>query len=447
VGAAAGMGVLWLASAAHAEAPRAPVHLEIAALSEVSPSAPAAGDPLEGAPVLVREALIRRVLERNPELEAARAGWQAALARPAQAGALMDPMLTYEMAPVSIFSRQVRFGQRIALSQRLPLPGKRSLATQVARAEAEAARGDFQAARLEMALMTSMLFDDLFVAHRALAVNASHQRLLREMRLSAEAQYVVGRASQQDPLSAEVELGMLERDRLMLESEREVMVAQLNGLLHREPHLPLPPPPETLEVSVESPPPLEALMKEALERRPELAGMRARVAGGEAGARLAERERLPDVMVMGEYNSMWMDLPHQFMVGVGVELPVFQARRQAAVDEASAMLRQMKREEARMVDEIRVEVMQARVRLVEAQQVVTLYRSRVLPAVNDQVAAARVGFEAGRNDFQALLEAERNQRAVALSVEEALADVQRRQAELQRALGRLPGLAREEELP
>jgi outer membrane protein TolC len=397
--------------------------------------------------VLERAELILQVLERNPGLEATRAAWRAAQTRPEQVTALEDPMLRYEMAPLSLFSRETNFGQIVELSQRLPFPGKRGLAGEVARAEAEAARGDFESARLRLALMASMLYDDLYVVQRGLAVNAHHEELLREMRRSAEAQYVAGRASQQDSLQAEVELGMLARDRLMLESQREVLVAQLNGMLHRAPHLPLPMPPEKLEVPTEEPPPTEALQDEAVKLRPELAGMRARVGGGEAAVALARRESFPDVMVMGSYSSMWMETPHRFMAGVAVELPLFQGKRRAMVDEARAMLQRMKHEEAQMVDEVRVDVARARTMLVEARKAVALYRDRMVPAANDQVAAARAGFESGRNDFQVLLEAEKNQRGVELRFEEALADVQRRQAELQRALGRVPGLPKEGNLP
>ena len=69
-----------------------------------------------------------------------------------------------------------------------------------------------------------------------------------------------------------------------------------------------------------------------------------------------------------------------------------------------------------------------------------LYASRLLPPARDQVEAARSGFETGRNSFLALIEAERNLRTIHLGYEQALADVSRRTAELERALGRIPGL-------
>jgi len=76
---------------------------------------------------------------------------------------------------------------------------------------------------------------------------------------------------------------------------------------------------------------------------------------------------------------------------------------------------------------------------------VELYRGRLLPALGDQIRAARAGFETGQNSFLTLIEAERNQRSVRLGFEEALTDFYRRRAELDRALGRMPTLGIEED--
>src|SRR5262245_22301048 len=189
---------------------------------------------LADTPHLDRGALIAAVLVRNPDVAAAREGWRGALARYRQATAVGDPMLRYEVAPLSV-TGDARFGQRIALSQTLPFPGKRRLAGEAALEEAEAARGEVAAVRLELAQMASELYDDYFAAARALDINDHHRQLVAELRQSAEAQYTAGRGGQADLLAAEVELGQLERERLGLEAERDLVVAQLNGLLHRAP--------------------------------------------------------------------------------------------------------------------------------------------------------------------------------------------------------------------
>src|SRR5260221_1794511 len=61
-------------------------------------------------PVLDRSAYVRAVLRRNRSIESARQAWRGAIARVRQAGAFEDPMVTLEVAPLSIGSSSARFG-------------------------------------------------------------------------------------------------------------------------------------------------------------------------------------------------------------------------------------------------------------------------------------------------------------------------------------------------
>lgn len=389
--------------------------------------------------VLQRAELVRQVLASNPNAAAAREAWQSALAAIPQRTALEDPTLSYGFAPLSIGS-DVRFGQEIQLSQGLPFPGKRNLRGSIAEAEAEATRGEWHSAQLRLALMASTLFDELFVVDRSLETNAEHLALLSSLEQSAEAQYVAGRASQQDALQAEVELSRVLQDRLALESARERLRAQLNALLHRPPSAQLPSPPKALEQPGRPSKSSEALQEEALRQRPELASLRARLGGSDAAVALAKREYLPDFMLMGSYNNMFMDKPHQFMAGVAVNLPILTGKRRAAIEEAEGERRRLRQEELALLDELRAEVAQALSRLDEAYRSDALLHQRLLPAARDQLAAARAGFEAGKNNFQTLLEAERSLRNIQLQIHESSAAIHTRHAELARALGSVPDL-------
>src|SRR5687768_10396053 len=61
--------------------------------SASAPRAETGDDPFAGVAELSRAALVQQVLERNPNVRAARYAWRAALARYPQATALDDPML------------------------------------------------------------------------------------------------------------------------------------------------------------------------------------------------------------------------------------------------------------------------------------------------------------------------------------------------------------------
>jgi len=396
--------------------------------------------PGEEAGPLDREFLVRAVLEQNPTIEAARRGWQAALQRQPQAAALEDPMLSYSFGPLSIGSDTARYGEVVRLSQRLPFPGTLRLRGEVARAEAEAVQHSYEAVRRRLALMTSLLFDEAYVVERALEINEEHIGLLEEFKRIATVRYAAGLAAQQDPLQAEVEVAHLLHRRVVLSAARKVVSARINALLHRRPEAPLAPPPRSLSPSAPQVLALDRLEEEAVANRPELQASAASVRARRSAVDLKKRAFYPDFELMTSYNSMWNDADHRLMMGVGINLPIRRGRIRAGVAEAEALLAGAESERAGREDEVRSEVRQAAARLEEAQHVVELYRSRLLPASADQVRAARSGFETGRNSFLALIEAEKNQRTVELGHQQSRADFETCRAQLDHALGRVPGL-------
>ena len=389
---------------------------------------------------LERTGFVRAVLERNPTIEAARQAWQATLEFYPQATALDDPLISYNLMPDSLGSDDTRLGQVLRLSQRLPYPGKLRLRGELAEAQTEAARGDYRTVTLRLATIASFLFDDYYVVFRSLAINDEHLRLLEDLKRIATARYEAGTAAQQDPIQAEVEIAHISHRNLVLESEREVLRARLNALLHRRPAAPLPPPPE--ELPLPTPEELNSvdLQSKALSTRPEIQARKAEIRARLTAVELRKLDGRPDFEAMTSYNSMWANPRHRWAVGVGINIPLWRNRIRAGLAEARARLRQAESELKRLEDEVRADVSAARARLLEAHHVIELYRSRLLPATRDQVQAALSGFKTGRSSFLALIEAEQNLLGVELDYERALADQHRRQADLDRAVGRVPGL-------
>ena len=398
-------------------------------------------DATLGGPVLERSVYVRAVLHRNRSIESARQAWRAAIARVRQSGSFDDPMVTLEIAPLSIGQSKASLGYSGMVSQRLPWPGKLPLEESAAKAEADAQRCDYEAARRELALTASLLYDQYFVAARSIEINAHHVELMRSMHDAAIAQFEAGRASAQDPLQAEFELTHMEHDTVILASQRDVTSAQMNELLHRDPQLPLPAPPRDLPLPAQgdltAPSPLD---KEAIDGRPEIASARQHARAQQARADRAEKESYPDVSVSTSYNSMWDTPEHRWMVGLSFNLPVQTGRRHGAVDEANAIRAQYEADAARMSDRARTQVVVARKQLEEAAHVQHIYEARLLPIARQQVDAARAAFVASQAPFVAVIDAEKNLRGVELDQQKGQADYDRRRAELDLALGRIPGL-------
>jgi outer membrane protein TolC len=387
---------------------------------------------------------VKAVLARNPNIESARQAWRGALARVEQTDTFEDPMVDFGLAPLSIGSSQASFGYEVGISQKLPWFGKRSLAASAAAAEAEAAKNDFEAMRRELALTAIGLYGQYFVAVRSIEINGHHTELMRVIHGSATAQFEAGRGSAQDPLQAEGELARMERDNAVLSSQRDAVTAQMNELLHRDPEEPLPPPPRELSLPPEpgarDP---KHLGEEAVSGRPDIAAMRHRARAAQSRADRAGHESYPDVTRATSYNSMW-DMPeHRWMAGVEVSIPLQRERRHAAVDEEAAMRAQFESDARRLEASARTQVFVSLKQLEESRHVLRLFEERLLPIARAQIEAARAGFTTSRNPFMAVVEAERNLRTVELDYQMARAECDRRHAELERALGRIPGISEE----
>jgi outer membrane protein TolC len=390
---------------------------------------------------LDRTAFVRAVLKNNPTVESARQSVVAARARVREVGVLEDPMVEIGVAPLSIISSKAPFGYELAVSQKLPWFGKRSLETATASADAEAAKADYESMRRDLALAAVVLYDQYYVAVRSLEVNAEHVELMRTMQAGALAQLEAGRGSAQDSLQAEAELAHMEHDSVKLLSQRDVTVARMNELLHRSPERPFPPPPKELARATTDELSAKQLEAEAVTASSEIAAAKQHIKAEQAKADRAQRDGYPDFMVSASYNSMW-DMPeHRFMLGLGFNLPVQGARRGGAADEALATRAQFESEVAKLTDGARTRVFVAVKQLQESAHVLELFETRLLPVARDQIEAARTGFTTSRNPFTAVIDAEKSLRSIELEYELARAEYHGRRAELERALGRIPGLA------
>jgi cobalt-zinc-cadmium efflux system outer membrane protein len=407
-------------------------------LSRIQTAPQADEDPLANTPTLSRSALVAAVLERNPSVEAARASWQAALARYPQETALADPMFGYSVRPRSFGSSQVDPANDFALSQALPFPGKLALRGERALAEADAAANAVDVERVQLAALASRLFDEYWLAERALETNTQHLTLLDEAHSVALSRYSAGRGSQQDVLAAETEQAMLSHREIELGAERRVLAERINTLLHRPPQLELPTSPRELTAEPARDLDERGLVAQALEQRPELRARQADVRAREADVSLARREFFPDFTLRAAYEGSWQEDPLKPVVGIEVNVPLQLGRRRAALEEADARLSREKSRLRQLEDRVRLEVTSAIERLRESQHLLHISRERLVPAARDRVAGARAAFASGESTFLELVDAERSLRTAEQAEFEARASLAVRGAELSRALGETP---------
>lgn len=399
-------------------------------------------DVFAGAAELSADRLVAEVLARSPTIAQMTAAASAVAARYPQVTSLEDPMLGAAIGPASIGSRSVDLAYRIEASQRLPYPGKRSLRGENALAEARAADNDVEDTRLQLAESARAAFYDYYLADRALLVNREGLELLQELRKDANARYKADQAPEQDYLLADVEIGRQRERQVALERSREVAIARINTLMHLPPDGRLPPPPKDLKPDAVA---LNAkeLRELALTRRPDLRALANRLESERAALALAEREYKPDFEAVAAYDAFWQPMERDLrpMVGLRMNLPVRNARRQGAVAEAAAKLAQRRAEYDRLADQVNYEVQQAIAQLRESERAAKLYQETILPAARENVRAARAGYAATKIPALSLIEAQRNLIMQRERSYEVIADYFRRQATLERAIGgRVPAV-------
>lgn len=379
--------------------------------------------------------LVAVVKARNPSLQAALASWNAAANKYPQAIALDDPMFQSMYAPATWSSAsKVQASYYFGIAQKIPWSGKRELRGNQANWEATAASFDVGEAQLRLTEAARMAFFDYYLNQREIELNASSREALSRFRDVARSKYEANQVTQQDVLQADVELAQFEQRQIELDQDQIVAVARINTLLHRHPDHPLPAPPLKLPV-VEELPPVAGLREWAVENRPELQALAARVQSERSAAALACKEFYPDFEIMGRYDRFWTDAVQQPQIGLNMNVPLNQSKRHAAVQEALWRVHKMQADYDLAADTIRGEVQSAHARVHGSRRKIAVFESKILPAAQDNLRAAQSGYEAGTVDFLRLIEAQRQILDLREKYQMALADFHRRAAELSRAVG------------
>jgi len=396
--------------------------------------------------VLDLEHVLRRVLERNPTLAAAKATWSAARARARQAGALEDPTLDVMGAPRSFGSSSVASAYRVGVTQAFPLFGQRGPRRRMAEAEAREVAWDLRAVRLDLVHSARMAFLDYWRIGRAIAANRELLGLLPELRRVSLARYSAGLVGQQEPLQVEVELAMLDHEAVIFERERRAAVATLNVLMHESPEAWLAPAPEDLPLPDTSFV-HQDLAPRARALRPEMRAIDARVEASRAGLDLATAERLPQTTLGVAYDRFWTEPELRTTVALSMNLPIGFGRLAAAREEARARLVVGEQLREAVSDSIELQVAVAAARLHEQAHDVQIARERLLPLAERTLRASRASYVANRTDFLTVLNSLRDFRRARLEADESLAMLLAARADLDRALGDLPSALEEETRP
>jgi outer membrane protein TolC len=375
--------------------------------------------------------VLEAVRARNPMLGERRKMAAAATFRPRAESQPEDPMAMLEwwQQPVDFSTVPLM----LTLKQPLPYRSRLQLRREVAEREARGLANEADDTERKVEAEAKRAYFDLVLAERDVEVNGMVRGLLDNLVKLTDAQYRVGKAVQVDLLRAQVELLTTENDGADLERDRQVAIAELNGLLDRPPGAPLGPtstPPKVLDLPSET-----QLATRALSERPAVRRARAALAAAESRARLVRRENYPELSIWTAFmlNVRGVDT---FTVGLSTTLPAFSTVRKRAMSSTAELEAEAARRAlAATQRETEVEVHDALLQLEAAARHVRLHSEKLIPLSELTLQSAQASYQAGRVPFTTVIEAARMVRDHHLDHVKYLVEYERRLADLEQAVG------------
>lgn len=394
------------------------------------------------------DSVVARALVVSPRVRMFDAQASAARARIPPAGAWANPMVMVGIQNLALGKGDVAMPgmgaagpepmtmKMLGVSQTIPYPGKTSLRTRAARAEAEAAEARATAARREIRRDVLGAYYALAEARMLNAIVERQQQLAAAIVPATEARYVSGTTAQADVLKARNEAAALVQERDSLVEEEHAALARLNALLDQASATTL----QGDSLGRDLAPPVSRLSVDSLHAmaqltNPRLVERRAMVAVQTARAELAQRERLPDFDVSLQYGQRDR-LPDMITALVSVPLPIQRGRKQSA--EAAAARLDVTAAEAELradENEIRSDVARLHAALERQRANLDLLDRVILPQARATFSSASTTYQSGRGELLGVLDAMRSLFATETMRVRTIAEYARTLAELEMVTG------------
>ena len=373
--------------------------------------------------------MVRYAYHHHPRLQASQALVGAAASRGQREAALPDPMLELNQG------LRESGNQSLALTQSIPLWGKRGLTRQRADDEVEAARATLHANQLAVERELRRAWIDYAWSQAAEALVGEQLSLLTQLTEQTRRRYETGRSDLPALLRLQNEQARLANEQQALRSQQRAAHSRLASALaidstalgHPVTTLPAPPVP---------PDDAAPLLASLTEHNPQLRALRHQIDARARGQQLAERAGRPDLKLGLEYMRQDMMPRDELALMVGIQLPLQRGRYRAQRAEADALHRashwQLQEQEQRLAADLEI----ALFNLQQAARTVRLYQDSLLPRAEQAMAVTVTAWQAGQASFADLIASQREHLTLALSHQRALADALGYQTDIDALTGR-----------
>lgn len=377
----------------------------------------------------------------NPGLKAAFEAWKAALEKVPQVRSLPDPKFTYTYYISEIETRVGPQKNKYGIAQSFPWPEKLNLKSNAALAAAEAQRQKFESMKRKLFADIKLAWYETYYIAKAIEITEENINLLKQLEGVARTRYTTGGTPFATVIKVQVELGKLENQRRSLKDMTQAVTAKLNASINRSPDTPITPSP-----SIENPGfPLsdEEALSLATENNPELKVLDHETEMRKFNLAAAKREFYPDITLGLDYiDTRESIMPNvedngkdPVMVMASLNIPLWFGKYRAAIREAESRYRAAQNERQNRQNEIFSALKMALYQFRDADRRISLFQDTLIPTARESLGVSEQAFISGKADFMNVIDAQRILLEFELSQERALADKNKKLAEIEKLLG------------
>ena len=331
--------------------------------------------------------------------------------------------------------------KKLGLKQSLPWFGTLGSKKDIANEGANVAFRKYQAEKLKLFYSVRVAYYDLYYLGRDIALTRDNLELLKFWESVARTKYQVALKKYPDVIKAQVELGKLEDRLLTLQDKILPTVVRLRAVVNLPDttSIPIPDAIDVVEDDIES----QAVLSDALQYNPNLNAIVHLIDKERAGVRLASKASLPNFTIGVDYiktgkalnPSMDENGKDPWIVGVGINLPIWFGKNSARKNEAKANLQAARYGYADAQNRLETLVEKVLFQYSDAVRKTRLYRDGLIPKAEQALNVSYTAYQAAETDFLNVLDAQRQFLSFQLQYERAIADLATHRAEIEMITG------------
>lgn len=389
----------------------------------------------------ILEMLLKEALENNPEIHAAYHNWKAAEYKIIQVKSLPDPIARYTYFGEKIETRVGPQERKLGASQKIPFPAKLSLKGKAYLKYAQMRQRQYEAKKREIIKNIKFIFYDIFWTDKAIQITEEEKIILEGLEKVAQRKYEANRAPQQDVVKVQVELSRLIDKLFLLHQNRKSLISRLNSILNRDQDLEFE---KTSDILLnEFPYSCDDLQEKALSFNPELSVADLNIQRAEYEKSLAQLDYVPDITlsvdyipVGGGYTTHPEDGKDSWMVTAAISIPLWFRKLSAQMKEKEALLESAQKNQENIKNTIEYEIDDVCFKISTYKDIISLYKTALIPQAEQSFEVAKIGYESGKVDFLNWLDAERVLLQTRLAYYKAMVDYLKSIAYLERIVGK-----------